>query len=72
MSEATRPAPKLSVISRALRRAIAFCLRMEEQTRGVHSEHAPGVADAWKREATVYQTLLDKLEPKQKKAAKPA
>ena len=67
---ATRPAPKLSVISRALRRAIQFCERMAEvldQTQPKFKQ-----ADQWRAEAAEYNALLKKIEPKRKGAAKPA
>jgi len=69
MSEpAIRPAPKLSLISRALRRAIQFCERMAE----VSLETQPRFkqADEWRSEAAEYKRLLDKIEPKRKGAAK--
>lgn len=61
---ATRSAPKLSVISRALRRAINFCERLAE----VSDQAQPRFkrADAWRAEASEYQKVLDKLEPKRK------
>jgi hypothetical protein len=61
---ATRPAPKPSVISRALRRAIQFCERMAQ----VADETQPHFkqSEAWQGEAAEYQKVLDKLEPKRK------
>ena len=65
---ATRPAPKLSVISRALRRAIQFCERMAEVSDQTQPRFKQ--ADKWRTEAAEYQKLLDKIEPKRKEAAK--
>jgi hypothetical protein len=61
---------RIPLVSRALKRAIAYCNQMREAE--MNSE-LPGVRDtptaiAWRREGVEYRALLEKLEPKPKGA----
>jgi hypothetical protein len=71
---AGRPAPKQSLISRALRHAIAHCRNLfEAEMRQYPAGTNPTpYALGWRRWATEYNALLKKIEPKRKGAVKPA
>ena len=59
------------LLTRALKRAIAYCHQMfdcEMSEKPPGAQPTPG-ATAWRAEATEYNRLLAKLQPRRKKVA---